>query len=110
MRAWTSRRSSNESVVDASLLVYLNVPMPKEQARLVESFWEELLREHSLYTNLLVFNEVIHVSKKRYGVEHGETLEFLDRVVLPHVELLPVGADLYRFFKFYVLELSLIHI
>jgi hypothetical protein len=35
----------------------------------------------------------------------GETLEFIDRAVLPHVEPLPVGADLYQFFKLYVFKI-----
>ena len=34
---WTWRRSSMRVFADASLFVYLNVPMPDEQARLVDS-------------------------------------------------------------------------
>jgi predicted nucleic acid-binding protein len=92
---------------DASLLVYLNVPMPEEQTRLVDSFWRSLLTEHELFTNLLVLDEVVYVSKRRYNVEERETLEFIDRAVLPHLELLPIGVDLYQFFKLYVVEFGL---
>ena len=94
------RRSSRMKVfVDANLLIYLNVPMPEEQARLVESFWGDLLREYDLFTNLLVLEEVVYVSRRKYGVQREETLEFIDRAILPHVELLPMGAELYPLFK-----------
>jgi len=93
--------------VDANLLIYLNVPMPEEQARLVESFWEDLLREHELFTNLLVLDEVVYVSRRKYGVQQEETLEFVDRAVLSHVELLPMGAELYPLFKHYVASFGL---
>ncbi|MCC6024387.1 MAG: type II toxin-antitoxin system VapC family toxin [Thaumarchaeota archaeon] len=62
--------------------------------------------EHEVFTNLLVL-EVVYVSRRKYGVDEKETLEFVDRAILPHVELLPIGADLYQFFKFYVVEFGL---
>jgi predicted nucleic acid-binding protein len=93
--------------VDASLLIYLNVPMPEEQAQLIDSFWKDLLSEHEAFTNLLVLDEVIYVSERKYNVEREETLEFIDRIVLPHVELLSVGAELYPFFKLYMVRYSL---
>ena len=34
-------------------------------------------------------------------------MEFIDRVALPRVELLPVGAELYPFFKLYVANFCL---
>ena len=92
---------------DASLFVYLNVPMPDEHARLVDSFWRSLLTEHEVFTNLLVLDEVVYVSRRKYGVEEKETLEFVDQAILPHVELLPIGADLYQLFKLYVVEFGL---
>jgi predicted nucleic acid-binding protein len=79
-------------LVDSNLLVYLNVPMPEEQARLVEAFWRSLLEEHSLYANLLVLDEVVYISRRKYGVSLEDTLEFLDRAVLPFVEVLPPGS------------------
>jgi len=81
--------------VDASLLVYLNVRMPEEEAKLIEKFWLDLVENHLLFTNVLVLDEVIYVSKKKYGVEYAETLEFIDKVVLPYVEILPIGLNEY---------------
>jgi len=85
--------------VDASLFIYLNVPIPEDQAQLIDSLWKGLLSEHEVFTNLLVLDEVIYVSKKKYNVEQEETLEFIDHTVLPHVELLSIGAELYPFFR-----------
>lgn len=81
--------------VDSSLLVYLNVRMPDREARLVEEFWLDLLLNHLLYTNVLVLDEAIYVSRRKYGVEYGETIEFIDRAVLPYVEVLPIGLNEY---------------
>jgi len=51
-------------LVDASLLIYLNVPLEEERLSLVESFWKRLVRENELYTNMLVIDEVLYISKK----------------------------------------------
>ncbi|MCR6624541.1 MAG: type II toxin-antitoxin system VapC family toxin [archaeon YNP-LCB-003-016] len=93
--------------VDASPLIYLNVPMPEEQAKLIESFWKSLLSEHEVFTNLLVLDEVIYVSKRKYGVKQEETLNFIERTVLPHIELLSIGAELYSFFRLYMMKFNL---
>jgi len=37
--------------------------------------------------------ETIYVSKRRYDVECEETLNFIDKVVLPYVEVLPMGLS-----------------
>jgi predicted nucleic acid-binding protein len=93
--------------VDASLFIYLNVPIPEDQAQLIDSLWKGLLSEHEVFTNLLVLDEVIYVSKKKYNVEQEETLEFIDHTVLPHVELLSIGAELYPFFRLYIAKFGL---
>jgi len=65
------------------------------------------LSEHEVFTNLLVLDGVIYVSKRKYDVKQEDALEFIDRVILPHVELLPMGAELYPFFKLYVANFGL---
>ncbi|MCD6510538.1 MAG: type II toxin-antitoxin system VapC family toxin [Thermoprotei archaeon] len=81
--------------VDASLLVYLNVKMPDDEAKLVEDFWLDLLSNHLLYINALVLDEVIYVSKRKYDVEFKETIDFIDRAILPYVDVLPIGLNEY---------------
>jgi len=93
--------------IDASLLIYLNVPMPENQTQLIYSFWKDLLSKHEIFTNLLVLDEVIYISKKKDDVEQKDTLEFIDHTILPHVEILPMGAELYPFFRLYTIKFSL---
>ena len=81
--------------VDASLLVYLNVKMPDDEAKLVEDFWLDLLSNHLLYINALVLDEVICVSKRKYDVGFKETIDFIDRAILPYVDVLPIGLNEY---------------
>ncbi|WFO74741.1 type II toxin-antitoxin system VapC family toxin [Desulfurococcaceae archaeon MEX13E-LK6-19] len=81
--------------VDASLLIYLNVKLPENEARLVEQFWLDLLLNHDIYTNILVLDETIYISKKKYDVPVTETIEFIDRAVVPYIEILPIGLDEY---------------
>ncbi len=78
--------------VDASLLIYLNVKMPDHEAKIIEDFWLELLSNHSLYTNVLVLDEVIYISWRKYSIPFEETIEFIDRAVLPYVDLIPIGS------------------
>jgi len=37
--------------IDASLLIYLNIPLPEDQARIVDGFYKRLLSE-TLYTDV----------------------------------------------------------
>ena len=81
--------------VDSCLLVYLNVKMPEAEAKLVEDFWLDLLLNHLLYTNVLVLDEVIYISRKKYGVSFADIVDFIDKAVLPYVDVLPIGVEEY---------------
>jgi len=81
--------------VDASLLIYLNVKMLDKEAELIEDFWLNLLTHHLLYTNVLVLDETIYVSRKKYGVSVEKTLELIDKAVLPYVDVLSIGLNEY---------------
>jgi len=81
--------------VDASLLIYLNVKMPEDEAKLIEDFWLNLLLNNLLYTNVLVLDEVIHVSKRKYDVSPRDTIDFIDKAVLPYVDVLSIGLSEY---------------
>ena len=93
--------------VDASLLVYLNVKMPDDEAKLVEDFWLDLLSNHLLYINALVLDEVIYVSKRKYDVGFKETIDFVDRAILPYVDVLPIGLNEYLRAKELMVEYGL---
>jgi len=81
--------------VDANLIIYLNIPLPADDASIIEEFWLDLVKRHNLYTDVLVLDEVIYISKRKYRVPARETLEFIDRAVLPYVDLLPLRMEEY---------------
>ena len=83
-----------KAFVDAPLLIYLNTVLGEERLA-YEDFFIELVSERKLYTDPLVLDELIYVSKKKYGVSYNLTLEFIDSVVLPYVTLLKLGEDEY---------------
>lgn len=93
--------------VDASVLVYLNVRMPEEEAKLIEDLWLRSLSEHTLHTNMLVLDEVLYVSRRKYGISYEDTMEFVDKAVLPYVNVLPLTVSEYVKAKEYVRKYGL---
>ncbi|MCD6324599.1 MAG: type II toxin-antitoxin system VapC family toxin [Desulfurococcales archaeon] len=79
--------------VDANLLIYLNTVTNAELRSLLESFYLDLLTRYKAFTDPLVLDELIYVSKVKYGVPYDVSLEFIDAVVKPYVVLLPIGED-----------------
>jgi len=45
--------------------------------------------------------------QKKYDIGYNETLEFLDNVVIPFVEILEIYAKLYSLFKMYIVDYNL---
>jgi len=88
--------------VDANFLIYLNLGVKE-----VEDYYLKLLSEESLATDPLVLDEVIYVSKKKYGVRLEDTLDFLDNVVLPNSVVLPLTINEYRRAREVMLKYSL---
>ncbi len=77
--------------VDANLLIYLNVG----SSEAVLDFWIDLLARNRLYTDPLVLDEVIWVSRKKYSVLEEDTIGFIEEEVLPFVRILPIGEREY---------------
>jgi len=82
--------------VDASLLVYLNTLRTPEKRRPYEDFYLRLLSKYKAYTDALVLDEVIYVPAGKYKVPYEISLEFIDSTVLPFVDILPLGEEVYR--------------
>lgn len=76
--------------LDASFLVYLLIKTPEIAERIVR-LYAELTEEHELYTDALVLDEVIHVSKKKYRIFYESSIKFIDEYILPYVDVLPIG-------------------
>ena len=92
---------------DSSLLVYLNVRLPEHEARLVEDLWLDLISNHEVYTNILALDETIYVSTRKYKVPLEDTLEFIDRAVVPYVDIISIGLDEYLKAKEYMVKYRL---
>ena len=77
--------------LDASFIIYLNVDVPDNLAEKIDALYKQLITNNKLYTDVLVLDEVIHVSRKKYKVPYSETINMLDEIVIPYVEVLPIG-------------------
>ena len=81
--------------IDANLLIYLNTLKDTTLRAVYEDFYITLLREHRVYTDILVLDEVLYISKKKYKIPYEITLEFIDSVVLPYTTILTLGEEEY---------------
>ena len=81
--------------IDTNLFVYLNANVEDELSERLDRFYTELVKAHETYTNVLVLDELIHVSKRKYGVSYSETISFIEDVVLPAVRVLSLTFDDY---------------
>jgi hypothetical protein len=88
--------------LDANFLVYLNLSHEE-----VVDYYLRLLRSDTIFTDPLVLDEVIYVSKKKYGVKYCDTISFLDEIVLPYITVLPVTVKDYERAKEIMLKYSL---
>jgi len=86
--------------IDANLLIYLNVGSTDE----ILDLWITILTHHNPYTNPLVLDETIWISKKKYSVDEDETIEFINQEILPYTKLLPIGEQEYLIAKEIILK------
>ncbi|BDB98521.1 type II toxin-antitoxin system VapC family toxin [Saccharolobus caldissimus] len=77
--------------LDANFLIYLNLGVSE-----VKEYYIKLLTYESLFSDPLVIDEVIYVSKKKYGVRYCDTIEFLDEIVLKYLTVLPITIKEYE--------------
>lgn len=81
--------------LDANLLIYLNTVVTEEVRIIYERFLEDLLKTYKLYTDVLVLDEVIYVSKRKYLIPYDKSIDFINNVVLKVVKILPIGEEEY---------------
>ncbi|RLE71096.1 MAG: PIN domain nuclease [Thermoprotei archaeon] len=80
-------------LIDANLLVYLNTVTELASRVMYEDFYLRLRTRYKAYTDVLVLDELIYVSHRRYGVPYDVTLEFVESIVRPYVAMLPIGEE-----------------
>ncbi len=82
--------------IDAPLFIYLNTLANSSYRALYENFYIGVLTEHKPYTDVLVLDELIYISKKKYGIPYDVTIEFIQSVILPYVSILNLSEEEYN--------------
>ncbi|MGC9104435.1 MAG: type II toxin-antitoxin system VapC family toxin [Candidatus Methanodesulfokora sp.] len=85
-----------KTFLDAPLLIYLNTVGSREARTLYENFYLRVLEKYRVYTDVLVLDELIYVSRKKYGIPYELSIEFVESTVLPYVTLVDVGEEEYN--------------
>ena len=79
--------------VDSSLLIYLNAVRAAEARATYENFYLDLLAENKAYTDVLVLDELLYISKKKYNIPYNISIQFTKSIVQPYVEILALGSE-----------------
>jgi len=87
--------------LDACLLIYLNTVVDEEESNKLYEFYANLLKEE-LCVDMLVLDETIYISKKKYGLSYSDTLNFLEDNVMPFVEVIPLERKDFKLMKKYL--------
>ncbi|MEL9940676.1 MAG: type II toxin-antitoxin system VapC family toxin [Ignisphaera sp.] len=82
--------------IDSPLLIYLNTVADPKTRIIYENFYIDILTRYKPYTDVLVLDELIHVSKKKYGIPYNITIEFIESNVLPYVSVISLGEEEYK--------------
>ena len=82
--------------IDSNLLIYLNTIKTPEWRKIYENFYLDLLLNYKAYTDVLVLDELLYTSKKKYNVPYNITIEFIESIVLPYIEILPLNEKEYK--------------
>lgn len=79
--------------IDAPLLIYLNTMADSRERIPYENFYIEILTRYKAYTDIIVLDEVIYISWRKYRVPYRVSIEFIRSNVLPYVSILSLGED-----------------
>ncbi|MEM0214102.1 MAG: type II toxin-antitoxin system VapC family toxin [Ignisphaera sp.] len=82
--------------IDSPLLIYLNTVADPKTRIIYENFYIDILTRYKPYTDVLVLDELIHVSKKKYGIPYNITIEFIESNVLPYISVISLGEEEYK--------------
>ncbi|RLE46373.1 MAG: PIN domain nuclease [Candidatus Methanomethylicota archaeon] len=93
--------------IDACLLIYLNTLTNAYVRGMYENFYLNVLSKYKAFTDVLVLDELIYISEKKYNVPSSVTLGFIDSTVLSYVTILGLGEEEYRRAYLYIKEYGL---
>jgi len=81
--------------IDANLFIYLNTITDNTIRLIYENFYFNILKKYKAYTDVLVLDELIYVSRKKYKIPYRISLSFIESSILPYVNILKLGEDEY---------------
>lgn len=81
--------------VDASFLIYLNASTDEKTRQAINNLFKSIIKDE-LYTDMLVVDEVLFISARKYKLSYSLTFKFLDSVVMPFTEIVPIDQDDYE--------------
>ena len=86
-----------KAFIDAPLFIYLNTLANLRHRVLYENFYVEILTKYKPYTDVLVLDELIYVSKRKYNIPYNISIEFTETNILPYVTVLNLGEEEYKY-------------
>ena len=93
--------------IDSHLFIYLNTIADSKDRVPYENFYIDLLTNYKPYTDVLVLDELIYVSKRKYGIPYDLTIEFIESIIRPYVMILSLGEDEYLKATRFIIEYNL---
>ena len=90
--------------IDSPLFIYLNTVAEPSAGILYENYIDVLYR-YKPYTDVLVLDELLYISKKKYGIPYNIT-EFIETAILPYT-MIELGEEEYRQAAEYLLNRNL---
>jgi len=86
-----------KAFIDSPLLIYLNTITDFRSRVLYENFYSEVLTKYKLYMDVVVLDEVLYISRKKYNIPYDVTIDFIQTIVLPYVTVVELGIDEYEY-------------
>ena len=83
--------------IDTNFFIYMNTPI-EALDKFIEHYEMELSNNRT-FTNMIVLDELIYISKKKYSIPVEVTLEFIDSMILPFTSILPLEEGDYHVLK-----------
>ena len=94
-----------KAFINSPLLIYLNTAA-EPSARILYENYIDILNRYKPYTDVLVLDELLHISKKKYGIPYNITTDFIETAILPYT-MIELGEEEYRQAAEYLLNHSL---
>ena len=90
------KRNSNKenAFIDANLFIYLNCIKDEEDRRPYEILYYNALKSFNVFTDILVIDELLWISKRKYSVPYDETINFINNAVFPYVNILAIDSNI----------------